>query len=313
MKKHSYRAVEAFRGADKTIRIVGHRGARGVFPENTMLGFKSTIEMGINLVEFDVVLCADGVPVITHNHALHAPTFKHVGGKFIDHEPKVLDLTWSQLQCFEVGRLDSSTQYGQRFPDQLQFDGIKVPKLDELLAYAASLSDNAIYLMLEIKSDPNHLDNDVFRKKLVSEVIKRVRQFDLINQTLLHSFDWRILEECKSSAPELPTSFLTQINHNPADLGEDSSLSVGPNIKDFGDHIPDYVFDKGGSLWCPNVQDITPTALRRAKNLGLVTAVWTVNTVEEIDRMIEYGVDAIVTDYPGRVQQRLDVYGYNWQ
>ena len=313
MKNHSYRAVEAFRGLEKTIRIVGHRGARGVVPENTMLGFKSTIEMGINLLEFDVVLCADGVPVITHNHALHAPTFKHVGGNFIDHEPKVLDLTWSQLQCFEVGRLDSSTQYGQRFPDQLQFDGIKVPKLDELLAHVASLGDNNVYLMLEIKSDPNHLNNDIFRKKLVNEVIKRVRQFDLINQTLLHSFDWRILEECKSSAPEFPTSFLTQINHNPADVGEDSSLSVGPNIKDFGDQVPDNVFEKGGSLWCPNVQDITPEALKRAKNLDLVTAVWTVNTVEEIDRMIEYGVDAIVTDYPGRVQQRLAVYGYNWQ
>ena len=105
---------------------------------------------------------------------------------------------------------------------------------------------------------------------------------------------------------------MTQINHNPADVGEDSSLSVGPNIKDFGDHIPDNVFEKGGSLWCPNLQDITPEALRRAKNLGLVTAVWTVNTVEEIDRMIEYGVDAIVTDYPGRVQQRLAVNGYSW-
>ena len=147
----------------------------------------------------------------------------------------------------------------------------------------ASLDDNNLYLMLEMKSDLNHLNNDNFRKKLVNDVIKRVRQFDRINQTLLHSFDWRILEECKSPAPEFPTSFLTQINHNPADVAEDSSLSVGPNIKDFGDHIPDYVFDKGGSLWCPNVQDINPTALRRAKNLGLVIAVWTMNTVEEID------------------------------
>src|SRR6056300_1546836 len=135
MKKHSYRAVEAFRGADKTIRIVGHRGARGVFPENTMIGFKSTIEMGINLLEFDVVLCADGVPVITNNHALHAPTFKCIGGSFIDHEPKFY----------------------------------------ELLAHVASLSDNNIYLMLEIKSDPKHLNNDIFRKKLVSEVTRRVR------------------------------------------------------------------------------------------------------------------------------------------
>ena len=57
---------------------------------------------------------------------------------------------------------------------------------------------------------------------------------------------------------------------------------------------------------------ITTDALTRAKNLGLVTAVWTVNALEEIDRMIEYGVDAIITDYPGRVQQRLAGYGYNW-
>ena len=312
MNKHSYRAVEAFRGADKTIRVVGHRGARGMVPENTMVGFKSTIELGINLLEFDVVLCADGIPVITHNHALHAPTCKRVGGDFIDHEPKVLDLTWSQLQCFEVGRLDSSTQYGQRFPDQFQFDGIKVPQLDELLAYVASFSDNSIYLMLEIKSDPTQLNNDIFRRKLVTEIVQRVHAFDLVEQTLLHSFDWRILEECRSLAPEFPTSFLTQINHNPADVDEDSSLAVGPNLKDVGDNIADIILEQGGSLWCPNVQDITTDALTRAKNLGLVTAVWTVNALEEIDRMIEYGVDAIITDYPGRVQQRLADYGYNW-
>ena len=312
MKKYFHPAVEAFRGADKLIRIVGHRGARGLVPENTMVGFRSAISMGIQLIEFDVMLCADGFPVITHNHTIHAPTFKTSDGNFIEHEPKVLDLNWVELQKFEVGHLDSSTEYAKRFPDQLQFDGIKVPKLDELLNYVKTAVHHPIYLMLEIKSDPSYLNDEIFRKKLVREVVQRVRDHGLTEQTLLHSFDWRVLEECRSFAPEFPTSFLTQIKQNPADVGEDSSLIFSPNIIEFRNKAPDMVKQRRGSLWCPNVQDVTPDILARARSLDLVIAVWTVNSSDEIDRMIEFGVDAIITDYPGRVQQRLADYGYNW-
>ena len=69
---------------------------------------------------------------------------------------------------------------------------------------------------------------------------------------------------------------------DPADVCEDSSLSVGPNLKDFGDDIANIILEQGGSLWCPNVQDITTDTLRRTKNLGLVTAVWTVNELETL-------------------------------
>ncbi len=312
MEKFFHPAVEAFRGSDKLIRIVGHRGARGLVPENTMVGFRSAISMGIQLIEFDVVLCADGFPVITHNHTIHAPTFKTSDGSFIKHELKVLDLNWAHLQNFEVGHLDSSTDYAKRFPDQVQLDGVKVPKLDELLNYVENAVHVPIYLMLEIKSDPSYLNDESFRKKLVSEVVQRVRDHGLTKQTLLHSFDWRVLEECKSLAPEFPTSFLTQIKQNAADVGEDSSVTVGPNLIEFGNKIPDMVEQRGGSLWCPNVQDVTPDTLARARSADLVTAVWTVNSSDEIDRMIEFGVDAIITDFPGRVQQKLADYGYSW-
>ena len=312
MKKYFHPAVEAFRGDDNLIRIVGHRGARGMVPENTMVGFRSAVAMGIKLIEFDVVLCADGFPVITHNHTTHAPTFKNSGGNFIEHELKVLDLTWLQLQKFEVGHLDRSTEYAKRFPDQLQFDDIKVPKLDELLNYVKSAAHDPIYLMLEIKSDPSYVNDKSFCKKLVSEVVQRVRDFGLTEHTLLHSFDWQVLEECRFLAPELPTSFLTQIGLNPTDVGEESSVNIGPNLKEFENNIPDMVKQKGGSLWCPYFQDVTPDNIASARDLDLVTAVWTVNLSDEIDRMIEFGVDAIITDYPGRVQQRLADYGYSW-
>ena len=310
--KDRYPAVDAFRGGEKVIRIVGHRGARGLIPENTMIGFKTAVSMGIHLLEFDVVLCADGFPVITHNHAIHAPTFRIPETDcFVTEEPKVLDLNWSELQSFEIGRLDAHSQYGKRFPDQLQLDGIKVPKLADLLSYAEHLGDQKIYLMLEIKSDPAHVKDAEFRANLVAKVIAEVRTFGLSEQTLLHSFDWQILEECKKQAPDMPISFLTQLTENPSDVGEDSSLAVGPHVENV-EAIPEMVHERGGSLWCPNVCDATAESIERAKQLGLVTAVWTANENDEIDKMIEIGVDAIVTDYPGRVQQRLMIHGFKW-
>ena len=115
-----------FEGVKKVIRIVGHRGARGLIPENTMIGFKTAVSMGIHLLEFDVVLCADGFPVITHKFMpfMRQP-LEFQTDCFVTEEPKVLDLNWSELQSFEIGRLDAHSQYGKRFPDQLQLDGIK--------------------------------------------------------------------------------------------------------------------------------------------------------------------------------------------
>ncbi len=126
--------VEAFRGGENLIRVVGHRGARGVLPENSMIGFDFTLSIGVPLLEFDVVLTADNVPVITHNHHLHAPTFRDADGHFlIGEEPKVSSLTFEQIRKFDIGRLDGKTAYGQRFPDQAQLDRVRVPKLLDLL------------------------------------------------------------------------------------------------------------------------------------------------------------------------------------
>ena len=91
------------------------------------------------------------------------------------------------------------------------------------------------------------------------------------------------LEECRSLAPEFPTSFLTQINHNPADVDEDSSLAVGPILKDVGDNIADIILEQGGCFGVLMYKILPLMLLTRAKNLGLVTAVWTVNALEEID------------------------------
>ncbi|WP_425082338.1 glycerophosphodiester phosphodiesterase family protein [Ruegeria arenilitoris] len=305
--------VEAFRGGENLIRIVGHRGARGVLPENSMIGFDFSLSIGVPLLEFDVVLTADDVPVITHNHRLHAPSFRGADGLFLTgEEPKVSSLTFEKIQQFDIGRLDGHSAYGQRFPDQAQLEGVRVPRLMDLLDLVSEPKYGDAYLMLELKSDPDVADDPLHRENFVGRVLQEVRGKGLSSRAVLHSFDWNLLEECQRKAPDMPSSYLTQLPDNADDVGEDSSKAVCPDFRGCCDEIPDLVKQAGGSLWCPYYADVTAENVARAKDLGLCVAVWTVNEHEEIDRMIDLRVDAIVSDYPGRVQRHLSDLGMGW-
>ena len=305
--------VEAFRGGNNLIRVVGHRGARGVLPENSMIGFDFSLSIGVPLLEFDVVLTADDVPVITHNHRLHASSFRDTNGLFLSgEEPKVSSLTFEQIQQFDIGRLDGHSAYGQRFPDQAQLDGVRVPRLIDLLDLVAEQKYGDAYLMLELKSDPDLAHDAICRENFVGRVLQEVRAKCLSTRAVLHSFDWNLLEECQRQAPDMPSSYLTQLPENEDDVGEDSSKAVCPDFRGRRDEIPLLVKQAGGSLWCPYYADVTAENVALAKELGLCVAVWTVNEHEEISRMIDLRVDAIVSDYPGRVQRHLSDLGVRW-
>ena len=306
--------VAAFSGNRDTIRVVGHRGARGIMPENSLVGFDFALSIGVNLLEFDVVMTKDHVPVITHNHELHGPSFRGPDGEFLNGAcPRISTLEMANLTQFDIGRLDGQTEYGKRFPDQAQLDGIRVPRLSELLQLVSQPKYNKAHLMLELKSDPHHDGDTSKRGAFVYAVVSEVRNAGLADRTLLHSFDWSLLAECRHQQPDMPVSFLTQICESANEAGEDSSNTATPDFNLPGSSIPDEVSKAGGSLWCPYFKDINDTDLACARALGLCVAVWTVNTVEDIDRMIDLHVDAIITDYPGRVQRRLSDRGYKWQ
>ncbi|WP_245220554.1 MULTISPECIES: glycerophosphodiester phosphodiesterase family protein [unclassified Ruegeria] len=306
--------VEAFRGGDNLIRIVGHRGARGVLPENSMIGFDFSLSIGVPLLEFDVVLSADDIPVITHNHRLHAPSFRDADGQFLTgEEPKVSTLTFEQIQKFDIGRLDGNTAYGRRFPDQAQMDGVRVPRLLDLLDLVSDPQHSDACLMLELKSDPDLAHDACYRETFVSLVLQEVRSKALSSRAVLHSFDWNLLEECQRQAPDMPSSYLTQLPENAEDVGEDSSKAVCPDFRSCEGDIPRLVKQAGGSLWCPYYADVTAENVELAKDLGLCVAVWTVNDPDDIARMIDLRVDAIVSDYPGRVQRHLSDRGMRWR
>ena len=310
----SYPQVAAFSGDKNTIRVVGHRGARGILPEYSIIGFDFALSIGVDLLEFDVLLSRDDIPVITHNHEFHGSAVRGVDGVFLNGErPRVASLTMAEIERFDIGRLNADTEYGRRFPDQAQLDGVRVPRLAELLHLVSQPKYATAYLMLELKSDPDVVRDSAARERIVSVICRDVREAKMAGRTLLHSFDWAILAECRRQAPDMPLSFLTQIQENEHDIGEDSSPLVTPDFSDPGICVPDEVSKSGGSLWCPHFSELGADDLARARELGLAVATWTVNDADDIEAMIDLRVDAIVTDYPGRVQQRLLERGFQWR
>ncbi|WP_291730578.1 glycerophosphodiester phosphodiesterase family protein [Leisingera sp. F5] len=311
-----YPQIPAFAGAPGVIRLIGHRGARGVLPENTMEGFEFTLKTGVELLELDVTTTADGVAVITHNHRLTPSMVRDAEGQWLQATPpKVSALSFAELQQYDVGGLDSSSAYGRRFPDQAFLSNIRIPRLADLLALLQQPAHQGVHLLLEIKSDPDLLSDTAARRALVGAVVSEVRKANLQPRTVLHSFDWDLLADCQRLAPEMPASFLTQLPENAADVGEDSSKAVNPVAGCTALDLPARVAAAGGQFWCPYYLDITADSLSLslARDLGLTTVVWTVNEPEDIERMIDLGVDAICSDYPGRVQRLLLKRGLHWR
>ena len=303
--------LDAFRGSAKIIRIVGHRGARGLFPENSMVGFENILKMGVTLIELDVVFSKDKTPIITHDHTINPSTSRDVDGEFVNENIKVSSLTVEQIKNYEIGRLDLDSDYGKRFPEQAQLDGIYMPTLQELFEKMQQPEFEQMRLMVEIKSEPNYSSQD--RENIASLVIKQIREANLSNKVLLHSFDWLLLSEFKKKDPKITTSFLTKKGYQNESENYYPSQVFMQDAAGYSNSVPEKISALGGSVWCPYFKDITRDRLLSARENNLIVVVWTLNERDDIEAMIELGVDAIVTDYPPRVMSALIAREKHWQ
>ena len=303
--------LDAFRGSAKIIRIVGHRGARGLFPENSMVGFENILKMGVTLIELDVVFSKDKTPIITHDHTINPSTSRDVDGEFVNENIKVSSLTVEQIKNYEIGRLDLDSDYGKRFPEQAQLDGIYMPTLQELFEKMQQPEFEQMRLMVEIKSEPNYSSQD--RENIASLVIKQIREANLSNKVLLHSFDWLLLSEFKKKDPKITTSFLTKKGYQNESENYYPSQVFMQDAAGYSNSVPEKISALGGSVWCPYFKDITRDRLLSARENNLIVVVWTLNERDNIEAMIELGVDAIVTDYPPRVMSALIAKAKHWK
>ena len=298
------------------IKIYGHRGARGDLPENTLESFKYLFDNNINAYETDILITKDLTPVITHDFRLDPSFTKDEDGNWIkDENIKIFDLTYEEISKFDVGSLNKLTRYGRRFVNQRSLENQKIPKLSELLELSSKNVLQNLLINLEIKSTPDEKNLTPDPQDLVQIVLNEINNSNLKDKIIISSFDWRILREVKKQSPEIPRAYLTFQQEKGMKIKK-TIYSKSPWI----DHIPlTIVYDLpkiikelGGSAWHPYYKDINKKAVKDAHDNNLPVNVWTVNDEDDMLKMIEYGVDGIMTDYPLRLKNLCEKRSINW-
>ncbi len=283
----------------------GHRGARGLLPENTLPAFAKAIELGVDILELDTVMTADDVVVVMHDRSLK-PDLARKDGGWIAEPVLVRALTRRQLDAFDVGRLDPAGRTASRFPDQVPVDGTRVPSLSEVFALAREKGPATLRFNIETKLSPlapdETPDPDSFAKALVAEI----RKAGMAERSIVQSFDWRTLLAVQKLAPEIKTAYLTAAQNwlDNLEAGRDgaSPWLAGADIDDHGGSAPRIVKALGGAIWSPYHREVTEETVKEAHALGLEVHPWTVNKEADIRRLLDLGVDGIISDYPDRAR-----------
>ncbi len=293
--------------------IQGHRGARGLLPENSMPAFMRALDIGVDVLELDTGVTRDGVVVVSHDPCLNADFVRNAngawlvastkGGKF---GPCIVDMTFAELQQFDVGRIAAGSDYARRFPAQQAVDGTRIPTLADLFNAVRRRGDNRVRFNIETKISPLRPAESVTPEVFVEGILGVIRANGMENRVTIQSFDWRTLKIAQRLAPTIPTVYLSaqqkwQDNIGAGDTGG-SAWTAGVKARDFGGSVPRMVHSAGGAIWSPYFGDLTPAKLAEAHSLGLKVVVWTVNEPKDIARMLQWKVDGIISDYPDRVK-----------
>jgi len=292
------------------IKIYGHRGARGVLPENTLESFEYLFENNIRAYETDILISKDNIPVITHDFKLDPSYTKDVNGNWIEDENiKIIDLTYEEILKYDVGTLNKLSRYGRKFINQKSLDNQKIPKLSDLLKLSSDNEFDDLLINLEIKSTPIEEGLTPSPEEMVKIVIDEVGRSNLSDKIIYSSFDWRVLREIKERDPKIPRAHLTSGAKGKI-YDKSPWLDFTPLHSEVD--LPKLIKALGGSAWHPNYKDVNKEIIEISRNEGLPVNVWTVNKEQDMLRMIDYGVDGIMTDYPLKLKELCDKENINW-
>ena len=289
--------------------LQGHRGARGLLPENTLAAFGKAIDIGVTTLETDLAVTKDGVLVISHDPDLNPALVRGPGGFWLTARgPAIRSLTLAELRTYDVGRVNPTTPYGKQWPLQLARDGERMPTLAEVFGLVKSRG-SPVRFNLETKITPTSGDTVVDPETFVALAVAEIRAAGVVDRTTLQSFDWRTVVISKRVAPELETACLTAQFPNFDTVKPDASgrspWQAGLVPAEHGNSVPRLVKAAGCAIWSANSASLSAGLVREAQALGLKVLAWTVNEPAEMARMVELGVDGLITDYPDRARKAL--------
>lgn len=282
--------------------VYAHRAGRGLAPENTLFACQTALQLDIDFIDFDIGMTKDRMLVVTHDVTLNRDITRDAKGEFITQSIPIYELTYQQLATYNVGQINPSTEYASYFPHQQQVQNAKIPLLKEAIDYVQSIAHDRVGFQIEIKTDPvqPHLTAS---PEIYAEILyKLLNETKIIERTEIQSFDFQPLLSLQKLDSRVKTAFLTKPSD---DLSPSAPWMAGYAIGNFGNSFPKMIKALGGSCWGPFQMDVTKANIAEAKELGLKVVPWgypekegTEFNYSQIAKLIEWGVDGIITDRP---------------
>lgn len=258
----------------------GHRGARGLYPENTLGAMEVALKYPVKTLEFDVVVTKDHKVILSHEPWMNNvicldPSGKKIRGK----EFNIYQMTYQQVKKFDCGSLTHPD-----FPEQKKVKVVK-PTLEEVLT-SIEKQNKEIFYNIEIKSTPENEKNrfQPEYKEFSDLVIIEIKKHLSESRFSIQSFDWRVLKYLHQKYPEVTLVALKSGNFKTDKII--SELGFRP------------------AIFSPHYKDLTKKKVSEIQRLGMKVIPWTVNDPKDLKRIKEMGVDGIITDYPNRIESK---------
>ena len=273
--------------------LQGHRGARGLVPENTVPSFRRALELGVTTLELDVVLAGDGMVVVSHEPwMMREKCLLPGGGRIPDGESRshnLYEMDYDRIAEYDCGRTLSA------FPEQEAVSAPK-PRLRDVVemaeAYVATHDRDPVFYNVEIKSRPDW--EGTFQPEpgpYARRVLAAVTEAGAAPRTTIQSFDPRILEAAHRQNDVVRLALL---------VGESGDEGLETNLAQLS-FVPD--------VYSPNAALVDAALVTAAHDRGLRLVPWTVNEPSAMRRLIRLGVDGLITDYPDRARTVLGAAG----
>lgn len=286
----------------------GHRGARGLYPENSLPGFEAALALGVTTLETDVGMTKDGVLVVHHDRRLDPERTRGPDGAWLARPaPALATLRANELAAYDIGRPRPGSPAAQRFPGQRRMEGVRIPRLAEVIARAEAISGGAVRYNVEIKTSPQAPEETAPPAAIAEALVAALREAGVAARATVQSFDWRGLAHVQEIAPEIPTVYLTAerpwLDNLERGRPGISPWTAGIDVDAHQGSLPRAIRAAGGRIWGPYYRDLRAADLAEARRLGLAVVVWTVNDPGDMGSLIDLGVDGIITDYPDRLRR----------
>jgi len=259
----------------------GHRGCRGLMPENTWPSMKTALDLGVDTLELDVVISRDKKVVVSHEPWFNSEITTKPDGSFVSVDEE-MSLNIYQMDYIEVKKYDVGLKAHPGFPQQQKLKVYK-PTLDDLIdqveSYVVQQNHKLPFYNIEIKSDPRgdgiyHPSPDEFAE-LIMQIIDRRK---LRERVIVQSFDFRPLRYLHNTYPSLKIGMLVE-----------NQKSLSENLEELT-FLP-YAFN-------PDYNLLTESDIKFCHENNIKVIPWTVNYVSTMEKLIAMGVDGIITDYP---------------